>query len=85
MVSPQIALISLTLISLTLVQSADIRRIGEIPVGLSPLQLPTCSPGHLALMLVDGVMLGCIDTLLTAVVSDRLTRTEHKSNKELIG
>jgi SulP family sulfate permease len=30
-------------------------------------------------------MLGCIDTLLTAVVSDSLTRTEHKSNKELIG
>lgn len=39
-------------------------------------------------MLVDGVMLGmlgCIDTLLTAVVADSLTRTEHKSDKELIG
>ncbi len=30
-------------------------------------------------------MLGCIDTLLTAVVADSLTRTEHNSNKELIG
>jgi SulP family sulfate permease len=39
-------------------------------------------------MLVDGVMLGmlgCIDTLLTAVIADSLTRTEHKSDKELIG
>jgi SulP family sulfate permease len=39
-------------------------------------------------MLVDGVMLGmlgCIDTLLTAVVADSLTRTEHNSNKELVG
>jgi SulP family sulfate permease len=30
-------------------------------------------------------ILGCIDTLLTAVVADSITRTEHKSDKELIG
>jgi len=30
-------------------------------------------------------MLGCIDALLTSVVADSLTRTEHNSNKELIG
>ena len=30
-------------------------------------------------------MLGCIDALLTSVVADSLTRTEHDSNKELIG
>jgi SulP family sulfate permease len=30
-------------------------------------------------------MLGCIDALLTAVVADSITRTEHNSNKELIG
>jgi SulP family sulfate permease len=39
-------------------------------------------------MIVDGIMLGmlgCIDTLLTAVVADSITRTHHKSNKELIG
>ena len=29
--------------------------------------------------------LGCIDTLLTAVISDSLTRQEHDSNKELKG
>jgi SulP family sulfate permease len=30
-------------------------------------------------------MLGCIDTLLTAVIADSLTRTQHNSDKELIG
>lgn len=30
-------------------------------------------------------MLGCIDTLLTAVIADSITRTQHKSDKELIG
>jgi sulfate permease, SulP family len=55
---------------------------------LPPLQLPTFTAGQLTTMFVDGVMLGmlgCIDTLLTAVVADSLTRTEHNSNKELIG
>ncbi|MBD2327645.1 SulP family inorganic anion transporter [Alkalinema sp. FACHB-956] len=88
-VPPQlVALIAGTVISLTLFQGAEIRRIGEIPVGLPPLQFPTFSPGQITVMFVDGVMLGmlgCIDTLLTAVVADSLTRTEHKSNKELIG
>lgn len=88
-VPPQlIALIVGTVISMTVFQGEDIRRIGEIPVGLPPLQLPTFSAGQLTVMFVDGVMLGmlgCIDTLLTAVVADSLTRTEHKSDKELIG
>jgi SulP family sulfate permease len=88
-VPPQlIALIIGTVVSLTVFGNADIRRIGEIPVGLPPLQLPTFTAGQLTVMLVDGVMLGmlgCIDTLLTAVVADSLTRTEHNSNKELIG
>ncbi|MEG4224675.1 SulP family inorganic anion transporter [Microcoleus sp. N9_B2] len=89
LVPPQlIALIVGTVISLTVFQGADIRRIGEIPVGLPPLQLPTFSAGQITVMFVDAVMLGmlgCIDTLLTAVVADSLTRTEHKSDKELIG
>ncbi|MBD0341628.1 MAG: SulP family inorganic anion transporter, partial [Microcoleus sp. Co-bin12] len=73
-VPPQlIALIVGTVISLTVFQGTEIRRIGEIPVGLPPLQLPTFWAGQLTVMLVDAVMLGmlgCIDTLLTAVVAD---------------
>ncbi|RUT09120.1 sodium-independent anion transporter [Dulcicalothrix desertica PCC 7102] len=88
-VPPQlVALIVGTIVSLTVFGNADIKRIGEIPVGLPTIQMPTFTPGQVTVMLVDGVMLGilgCIDTLLTAVIADSLTRTEHKSDKELIG
>ncbi|MBE9029221.1 SulP family inorganic anion transporter [filamentous cyanobacterium LEGE 11480] len=92
-VPPQlVALIIGTVVSLTILPQifpgADIRRIGEIPSGLPPLHLPTFSSDQFTIMLVDAAMLamlGCIDTLLTAVVADSLTRTEHQSNKELIG
>jgi len=89
LVPPQlIALILGTVISLTIFQGVEMRRIGEIPVGLPPLQFPTFTGSQLTTMFVDAVMLGmlgCIDTLLTAVIADSLTRTEHKSDKELIG
>ncbi|HEY9763639.1 MAG TPA: SulP family inorganic anion transporter [Trichocoleus sp.] len=88
-VPPQlVALIAGTVVSLVVFGDVDIRRIGEIPVGLPTLQVPTFTPGQLTVMFIDGIMLGmlgCIDTLLTAVIADSLTRTEHKSDKELIG
>ncbi|WP_071189285.1 SulP family inorganic anion transporter [Trichormus sp. NMC-1] len=88
-VPPQlIALIAVTVVSLVFFGDADIKRIGVIETGLPKIQLPTFTLSNITLMLVDGVMLGmlgCIDTLLTAVVADSLTRTEHKSDKELIG
>ncbi|MEM8831267.1 MAG: SulP family inorganic anion transporter [Cyanobacteria bacterium P01_G01_bin.19] len=86
---PQLlALIVGTLISLLLFRGAEIRTIGEISVGLPSLQVPTFSPAQFQTMLVDGLvlgMLGCIDALLTSLVADSLTRSEHNSNKELIG
>ncbi len=86
---PQLlALILGSLISIFLFGNADIRRIGEISVGLPSLQIPTFTPTRLQTMLIDGLvlaMLGCIDALLTSLVADSLTRTEHDSNKELIG
>lgn len=88
-VPPQlIALIVVTVVSIIFFGDADIKRIGVIETGLPKIQMPTFTLSNLTLMLVDGVMLGmlgCIDTLLTAVVADSLTRTEHKSDKELIG
>jgi SulP family sulfate permease len=83
-----VALIVGTVVSLVFFPNADIPRIGEIPMGLPTLQVPTFTPGQMTRMLVDAAMLGmlgCIDTLLTAVIADSLTRTEHDSNKELIG
>lgn len=88
-VPPQlIALIVGTIVSVMFFGDADIRRIGEIPVGWPALQIPTFSSGQFKEMFFDAVvlaMLGCIDALLTSVVADSLTRTEHDSNKELIG
>jgi len=83
-----VALVVGTAASLMLFPGADIPRIGEIPMGLPTLQVPTFTPSLMTKMLVDAAMLGmlgCIDTLLTAVIADSLTRTEHDSNKELIG
>ncbi len=89
LVPPQlVALIAGTVLSLILFPELDIRRIGEIPMGFPQMQVPTFSPTQLQLMFVDAAvlgMLGCIDALLTSVVADSLTRTEHNSNKELIG
>jgi SulP family sulfate permease len=88
-VPPQlVALIVGTVVSLIFFQGVDIRRIGEIPTGLPQLQMPFFSAGQMTRMLIDAVvlgMLGCIDTLLTAVIADSITRTQHNSDKELIG
>lgn len=89
LVPPQlVALVAGTVLSLVLFPGVDIRRIGEIPTGFPALQMPTFSGDQLELMFVDAAvlgMLGCIDALLTSVIADSLTRTEHNSNKELIG
>ncbi|MCL2939095.1 MAG: SulP family inorganic anion transporter [Trichodesmium sp. MAG_R02] len=85
--APLVALVVGTIISIVFF-SDNIRRIGEIPSGLPSLQLPYLTADQLQLMLVDAIvlaMLGCIDALLTSVVADSLTRTQHDSNKELIG
>lgn len=86
--SQLVALIVGTLISMFLFKNADIRTIGAISVGLPTLQIPTFTTNQIQTMLVDGLvlgMLGCIDALLTSLVADSLTRSEHNSNKELIG
>lgn len=88
-IPPQLlALIGCTVASLIFFGDANIRRIGEIPTGLPALHIPTFEVSELRLMFFDALvlaMLGCIDALLTSVVADSLTRTEHDSNKELMG
>ncbi len=68
------------------VESLD--TIGQIQATIPTLRIPVFSPSQFQTMLIDALvlgMLGCIDALLTSVVADSLTRTEHNSNKELIG
>jgi SulP family sulfate permease len=83
-----VALVVGTLISIMLLSMDDIRRIGEIPTGLPDLRMPVFTTSEWTIMVVEAIvlgMLGCIDALLTSVVADSLTRTQHKSDKELIG
>ena len=86
---PQLlALVFGTVLSLTLFSDAGLRQIPSFEAGFPTLHMPTFSGGQLRLMFVDAAvlgMLGCIDALLTSVVADSLTRTEHDSNKELVG
>lgn len=91
-VPPQLtALLIGTFISILFLGNINIRTIstiGEITPGLPNFQLPYFSMPDLRLMVVNGIILGIvgsIDCLLTCLVCDSLTRSEHKSDKELMG
>jgi len=83
-----VALVAITLLSIILFNSDSIRRIGEIPTGLPSIIIPHFNLDIFTTMVIDALVLGtlgCIDTLLTAVIGDSLTRKEHDSDKELRG
>ncbi len=87
--SPLLALIVGTLISIHFLPDRDLRLIGDIPSGLPNLQMPAFpSLSQLETMVGYGLMLGVlgsIDSLLTSLVADNITRTQHDSDRELIG
>jgi SulP family sulfate permease len=84
-----VALILITLISYFF--SLETPLIGDMPVGLPALKIGSLSGisfSDFSMILLPAITLaglGAIDTLLTSVVADNLTRTRHNSNKELIG
>ncbi|MEH0390099.1 SulP family inorganic anion transporter [Vibrio mimicus] len=83
-----VALVAVTLFSVIFFDTDDIRRIGEIPAGLPSIVVPTFNSEIFVTMVIDALVLGtlgCIDTLLTAVIGDSLTRKEHDSDRELQG
>ncbi|ASJ37731.1 SulP family inorganic anion transporter [Vibrio vulnificus] len=83
-----VALVAVTLLSVIVFDFDDVRRIGEIPTGLPSLVVPVINGEIFTAMVIDALVLGtlgCIDTLLTAVIGDSLTRKEHDSDKELRG
>ena len=69
----------------------DVPIIGEIPSGLPSLQIDgLLSIDSNAYMLIIEyalvlAVLGSIDSLLTSVIADNMTKTKHNSNRELIG
>ena len=83
-----VAMIVGTVLALTLLSGSGLTPIGDIPFSVPSPHLPVFEGSLLRTMLVNGIvlgMLGSIDALLTSVVADSLTRTEHDSNKELVG
>ena len=66
----------------------QVDRIGEIPRGLPDLVMPHVSIDLLPMIVGSAFLLaalGAIDSLLTSLVADNLTRTQHDSDKELVG
>ena len=62
--------------------------IGKVPSGLPELFIPEITPGFLASALQPAfilALLGSIDSLLTSLVADSITRTRHNPNRELMG
>ncbi len=85
--SPLIALIIGSLIPLFI--PMDVRIIGDIPTGLPKLHLGLFAAiSDFPIIILSALTLaalGAIDSLLTSVVADNITRTQHRSNKELTG
>ncbi|MEL7140698.1 MAG: SulP family inorganic anion transporter [Cyanobacteria bacterium J06573_11] len=84
--APLVALVVGTVASLFIV--GDIPRIGPIPSGLPDLHLPVLDRNAIKDMLGYGLVLatlGAIDSLLTSLVADNITHTQHDSDRELIG
>jgi len=87
--SALVALITASLV--TYFFKLDIPLIGEIPSGLPSLKIDglfNIDPKAYVIILEYALVLavlGSIDSLLTSVIADNITKTKHNSNRELIG
>ena len=80
------ALIAGTAVSLLWLGDTPV--IGEVPTGLPSLQVPDLAPDVLVRSVEPALvlaLLGSIDSLLTSLVADSMTRTQHNPNRELVG
>ena len=86
--SPLLALFAGTLTYILLMPAGSTPIIGEIPTGFPAFQMPVVDFSLMLTMIASGLTLaglGAIDSLLTSLVADNVTRTQHKSDRELIG
>ncbi len=87
--STLVALFVLTIVSVLF--GMDVPIIGDIPKGLPEVHIDTIlgmdwhHPMAMVIPALTLAALGAIDSLLTSVVADNMTKTQHDSNKELIG
>ncbi|MCR5697990.1 MAG: SulP family inorganic anion transporter [Marinilabiliaceae bacterium] len=91
-----VALIVMTVVSLFVTDFPEALTIGQIPSGFpmpfflkDGIDLSNIDWGQaIVTAIVPGLTLaglGSIDTLLTSIVADNITKTQHNSNQELIG
>lgn len=86
--SPILALVVATIAVTIAYPDSDMDRIGDIPASLPTLHIPTFKLELWQPILLNALMLavlGTIDSLLTSLVADNVTGTQHKSDQELIG
>ncbi len=84
--TPLIALLLLTPFSLYL--NLNTQTIGTIPTSLPSIITPDFNLEQYNAVITIAftlALLGMIDTLLTSIVADSITRTKHNPNRELIG
>lgn len=83
--SPLAALIICS--ALSIVFHMDVTTIGHIPSELPKIIMPSLDIAKLSFIVTTAMslaLLGSIDSLLTSLVADSLTKTSHNPNKELI-
>ncbi len=62
--------------------------IGDVPTGFPQIKMPDLSAGVLVSAVQPALtiaLLGAIDSLLTSLIADSMTRTSHNANRELVG
>lgn len=82
---PLAALLIGTIVSLFLTGAPV---LGDIPTGFPSLVVPEFTTETFSIVLKAAILLavlGAIDSLLTSLVADNMTRTRHDSDRELIG
>jgi SulP family sulfate permease len=84
--APLIALGVGTVLAMFLFKDAPI--LADVPTGLPTLHMPTISAEAFADIVGSALvlaLLGSLDSLLTSLIADNITRTHHNSDRELIG
>jgi len=85
-VPPPLAALVIGTVASVMIGGAPI--LGDIPTGLPSFMMPAFSQDTLFIVVEAAfllALLGAIDSLLTSLVADNMTRTRHDSNQELIG
>lgn len=86
--APLFALIFMAITAAVFLPEAHIHILGDIPTGLPEFRMPTIEPALAFDMVKSAIilaLLGSIDSLLTSLVADNITCTQHDPERELIG